>query len=52
MNRGDARASDVIGLIEKLGQLVHDGTGIELELEVKRFGWTPALPWVLAPPPA
>ena len=48
VNRGDACASDVIGLIEELGRLVHDRAGIELELEVKRFGWTPALPWVVA----
>ena len=38
----------MIGLIEDLGRLVHDGAGIELELEVKRFGWSPALPWVAA----
>ncbi|OQA15642.1 MAG: UDP-N-acetylenolpyruvoylglucosamine reductase [Firmicutes bacterium ADurb.Bin356] len=38
INTGDATASDVLGLIERVRKAVLETSGVELELEVKVWG--------------
>lgn len=39
INRGGARAADVIRLIERMRRAVEDAFGVRLELEVRLVGW-------------
>jgi UDP-N-acetylmuramate dehydrogenase len=38
INRGHARAADVLSLIRRIGRVVHQRTGVTLELELKVVG--------------